>query len=188
LRAEQVSYVVAPYEADAQMRYLESEGIVDGIITEDSDLLVFGARCVLFKFDTAGHVVVIRREDFGLLHTKTASFIGWNDNHFREMAIMSGCDYLDSIQGIGVITAAKLMRKYKSVEKVLQSIRMEGNKKIPKDYLAAFRMAELAFKHQRVYDPRTQRLAYLTEPSDGTLDEKQEAYVGRLDSLNRCVA
>jgi exonuclease-1 len=37
---------VAPYEADAQLYYLEREGYVDGIITEDSDLLVFGCKQV----------------------------------------------------------------------------------------------------------------------------------------------
>lgn len=41
-----VDYIVAPYEADAQMYHLERLGIVDGIITEDSDLLVFGAKKV----------------------------------------------------------------------------------------------------------------------------------------------
>ncbi len=46
LKAENVQYVVAPYEADAQLAYLEKEGIVDGIITEDSDLMVFGCKSV----------------------------------------------------------------------------------------------------------------------------------------------
>lgn len=36
--------MVAPYEADAQLCFLEREGYVDGIITEDSDLLVFGCK------------------------------------------------------------------------------------------------------------------------------------------------
>lgn len=40
--------MVAPYEADAQLCFLEREGYVDGIITEDSDLLVFGCRQVRF--------------------------------------------------------------------------------------------------------------------------------------------
>lgn len=44
MRAENVDYVVAPYEADAQLCFLEREGYVDGIITEDSDLLVFGCK------------------------------------------------------------------------------------------------------------------------------------------------
>ena len=48
LRAEDVEYIVAPYEADAQLCMLEREGMVDGIITEDSDLLVFGCKQVSF--------------------------------------------------------------------------------------------------------------------------------------------
>jgi 5'-3' exonuclease len=32
--------------------------------------------------------------------------------------ILAGCDYLDSIPGIGIKTAHKLLRKHKSVEKV----------------------------------------------------------------------
>ena len=33
-----VDYVVAPYEADAQLAYLERAGLVEAMITEDSDL------------------------------------------------------------------------------------------------------------------------------------------------------
>ena len=40
---------MAPYEADAQLAYLSISGIVDLVITEDSDILVFGARKVRKK-------------------------------------------------------------------------------------------------------------------------------------------
>lgn len=46
LEVSQIDFVVAPYEADAQLAYLEMHGIVDGIVTEDSDLLVFGCKRV----------------------------------------------------------------------------------------------------------------------------------------------
>ncbi|KAJ1568086.1 Rad2 nuclease, partial [Cladochytrium tenue] len=38
LRALQVEFVVAPYEADAQLAALERAGRVDAVLTEDSDL------------------------------------------------------------------------------------------------------------------------------------------------------
>jgi exonuclease-1 len=51
LRDEDVKFVVSPYEADAQLAYLSMSGKVDGVISEDSDLLVFGAKKVrLFPF------------------------------------------------------------------------------------------------------------------------------------------
>lgn len=37
---------MAPFEADAQLAYLNMAGYADYVITEDSDLLVFGAKKV----------------------------------------------------------------------------------------------------------------------------------------------
>ena len=43
--------IIAPYEADAQLAFLVKSGIVDMIITEDSDLTLFGCDKVLFKLE-----------------------------------------------------------------------------------------------------------------------------------------
>jgi exonuclease 1 len=49
-----VQFIVAPYEADSQLTYMFNEGLIDFVITEDSDLLVFGATKVFFKMDPHG--------------------------------------------------------------------------------------------------------------------------------------
>ena len=41
-----VDCIVAPYEADAQLTYLHKAGIVQAVITEDSDLVAFGCKRV----------------------------------------------------------------------------------------------------------------------------------------------
>lgn len=46
LKAVGVRFVVAPYEADAQLAYLSMRGIVDIVITEDGDTIPFGCRKV----------------------------------------------------------------------------------------------------------------------------------------------
>ena len=46
LQAANVEYIVAPYEADAQMAYLAIKGKVDAVLTEDSDLLPYGCPVV----------------------------------------------------------------------------------------------------------------------------------------------
>ena len=107
---------MAPYEADPQLAYLERNNFVDGIITEDSDLLVFGCRNVLFKLDGDGNCVHVARAEFS--RCKEYDFSGWTDKEFRQMAILSGCDYVESIVGLGLKTAYRLMRKYKTAEKV----------------------------------------------------------------------
>lgn len=38
--------VVAPYEADAQLAFLNKSDIAQAVITEDSDLLAFGCKKV----------------------------------------------------------------------------------------------------------------------------------------------
>jgi exonuclease-1 len=41
-----VRYLVAPYEADAQLAYLSMKGAVDVVISEDSDTIPYGCRRV----------------------------------------------------------------------------------------------------------------------------------------------
>lgn len=71
------------------------------------------------------------------------------------------------------------MRKYKTVEKVLQYIRLESNMKIPAGYLDAFRIAQLPFLYQRVFDPRSRTVVHLNPLEDCIeWDESRDAYVG----------
>ena len=50
LRARGIEYIVAPYEADAQMALLAAEGLVHAVITEDSDLVPHACPRVSVKF------------------------------------------------------------------------------------------------------------------------------------------
>ncbi|KXN86523.1 Exodeoxyribonuclease 1 [Leucoagaricus sp. SymC.cos] len=183
LRVENVQYVVAPYEADAQLAYLERIGLVSAILTEDSDLLVFDCKNVLFKLDhIASTVCHISRSDFGSVRSTASdstsiSLHGWNDTQFRAMAILSGCDYLPSIPGIGLKTANNLLRKWKNAEAVVRAVMLEGKKNVPNGYMKQFNLAEKCFRFQRVYDPLKCKLVHLTE-IEGEWDDEVDAYVG----------
>lgn len=161
LKRAKVQYVVAPYEADAQLAYLERKGIIDGILSEDSDLLVFGAKRLLTKLDQHGDCVEINRADF--TSCRDISLLGWTDADFRRMAILSGCDYLPNIPKMGLKTAYRYVRKYKSVDKVLRMLQFEGHFSVPADYLENFNRAELTFLHHRVFCPVAQKLVMITD-------------------------
>ena len=47
LRRRKVDFMVAPYEADAQLAFLSVQGVVDLVISEDSDAIVYGCRRVV---------------------------------------------------------------------------------------------------------------------------------------------
>ncbi|KAF6764089.1 exodeoxyribonuclease 1 [Ephemerocybe angulata] len=180
LKAESVKYIVAPYEADPQLAFLELKGHVDAILTEDSDLLVFGCKNVLFKLDTTAHTVVaISRADFGSINNSCSdiSLVGWTDAKFRAMAILSGCDYLPSIPGIGLKTSCNLLRKWKTPEQVIKAVMLEGKKAVPVDYAKNFARAEKCFLHQRVWCPDEEKLVHMT-PVDGEWTEEFDEYCG----------
>ncbi|KAF7591155.1 Rad2 nuclease [Aspergillus hancockii] len=176
LKKMDVQYVVAPYEADAQLVYLERQGIIHGIISEDSDLLVFGAKRLLSKLDQHGDCIEISRADFTAC--REVSLIGWTDADFRRMCILSGCDYLPNIARLGLKTAYRCIRKYKNVEKALRMLQFEGPYHVPADYLDNFKQAELTFLYQRVFCPQAGRLVTLTPPEDD-VNLEELAFIGR---------
>lgn len=169
-----ISYVVAPYEADAQLVYLERQGLVDGILSDDSDLLVFGAKRLLTKLDQYGNCIEINRRDF--CACREISLTGWTDAEFRRMAIMSGCDYLNGLPGVGLKTAYRLMRKSKTPERVVRMLQFDG-KRVSENYLTQFYQAELTFLHQWVFCPTKKELVHLTD-LDGTRTAAEMPFIG----------
>lgn len=79
--------IVAPYEADAQLAYLQKEGIVDLVITEDSDLLVFGCQRVLFKMDESGKGKLIETQDLG--KANNVLIVGFFQFHFVDLLCLN---------------------------------------------------------------------------------------------------
>ncbi|XP_019677089.3 exonuclease 1 isoform X3 [Felis catus] len=63
-RSQGVDCLVAPYEADAQLAYLNKAGIVQAIITEDSDLLAFGCKKVIKKIGHYLKMNIMVPEDY----------------------------------------------------------------------------------------------------------------------------
>lgn len=175
LKRLNIQYIVAPYEADAQLAYLEAKGIINGILSEDSDLLVFGAKRLLTKLDQHGDCVEINRADFA--SCREISLVGWTDAEFRGMAILSGCDYLPSINKMGLKTAYRYVRKYRTAEKVLRMLQFEGQHTVPAGYLEKYRRAELTFLHHRVFCPIAKKLVFLNELEPGMKGEDLP-YVG----------
>jgi exonuclease 1 len=111
LRQENIEFIVAPYEADAQLAFLSRTGVVDCVISEDADLLIFGCAQVMFKMDDNGKGKLIRmarlKECRSPLNLHNFSF-----KMFRQMCILSGCDYLEPLKGIRVKKAYDAIEKY----------------------------------------------------------------------------
>ena len=154
-----VEFIVAPYEADAQLAYLNKIGFVDFIISEDSDLLAFGCRRVFFKMDNYGNGEEIDQADFH--NCAEMNLKNWNQNMFLYMCIISGCDYLPNINGIGIKAAHRLVNDYRSYHQILQILRQQKRESFPDCYQEMFEKAILTFRFQKVYCPTQNRIVNL---------------------------
>jgi len=154
-KREGVRVTVAPYEADAQLAYLSIHAHVDFVISEDSDLLPYGCARVLYKLDKSGfgQMIEARRlplvDDIALVH--------FTPDQFLDMCILTGCDYLPSLPGMGVKRAHGFVQRYRTTAVLMRALRVELGDAVPDDYERRFYRARMTFKHQTVFCIEAQR-------------------------------
>ena len=134
LRGRGVEFLVSPYEADAQLAFLSLSGLVDVVLTEDSDALVYGCRRVIFKFDKGGHGQEIRRGSLGA--NQTLSFLNWTDDQFKLMCCVSGCDYAPKIRSVGLVTAHRLVARHRTLQAVVEALHAAKYEGVDDVYIA----------------------------------------------------
>ncbi|KAL2822726.1 hypothetical protein BDW59DRAFT_149387 [Aspergillus cavernicola] len=103
-------YITAPMEAEAQCAELVSLGLVDGIITDDSDVFLFGGtRVYKNMFNQSKYVECYLTTDlekeYALHRRKLISF-----------AHLLGSDYTEGIPGIGPVTALEILTEFPALE------------------------------------------------------------------------
>ncbi|XP_049489813.1 exonuclease 1 [Panthera uncia] len=178
-RSQGVDCLVAPYEADAQLAYLNKAGIVQAIITEDSDLLAFGCKKVILKMDQFGNGLEIDQARLGMCRQLGDVF---TEEKFRYMCILSGCDYLSSLRGIGLAKACKVLRLANNpdIVKVIKKIGhyLKMNITVPEDYIKGFIRANNTFLYQLVFDPIKRKLIPLNAYEDD-IDPETLSYAGQ---------
>ncbi|XP_050430671.1 exonuclease 1 [Adelges cooleyi] len=189
-----VDCIVAPYEADPQLAYLNTSGIAEIVITEDSDLLLFGCKKVLFKMDQNGGGLLIEQERLHLAMNMRPDL--FTMEKFRYMCILSGCDYLPSISGVGLNKARQFITRISEpdIYKALNKLGSFVNAKIPPEYRDQFMNADRMFLYQPVYDPLSRKIKPLNEIPEShieqvltcklTKDEAFELAIGNVDPIS----
>jgi len=114
---------------------------------------------MLYKLDKQGYADEVSLENIG--QCTEIELSGFTLERFRQMCILSGCDYLDAVSGFGLKTCHKYFSKYKTSDRVIQAIRAEFPARVPDSFDKDFAKAELTFLHQRVYDHRAQECVHL---------------------------
>ncbi|XP_039031401.1 exonuclease 1-like [Hibiscus syriacus] len=178
LKSEKVEFVVAPYEADAQLAYLATleveKGGVAAVITEDSDLIAYGCPAITFKMDHYGNgEELVLPKVFDSLTSKP-SFRNFDKELFTGMCVLAGCDFLPSVPGIGIVKAHSFATKYRNLDRVLSVLKIEKGSQMPEDYPKSFKEAVAVFQHARIYDAEIKELKHLKSLTEQLLQHLDE--------------
>ncbi|XP_024046227.1 DNA repair protein UVH3 isoform X2 [Citrus clementina] len=99
-------YIIAPMEAEAQCAYMELANLVDGVVTDDSDVFLFGARSVYKNiFDDRKYVETYFMQDI-------EKDLGLTREKLIRMALLLGSDYTEGISGIGIVNAIEVVNAF----------------------------------------------------------------------------
>lgn len=93
-------------EAEAQCAELVSLGLVDGIITDDSDVFLFGGHRV-FK-----HMFNQSKTVECFLSSDLTRELGLDRDTLVRLAYLLGSDYVDGLPGIGPVVAMELLKEF----------------------------------------------------------------------------
>lgn len=114
-----VQCIQGPGEAEAYCAFLNKHGLVDGVISQDSDCFAYGALRVYRNFSVStqgtqaaagGAVDIYDMQDI-------CASMDFGQHKVIVMALLCGCDYCpDGVGGIGKDGVLKLFKKYNESE------------------------------------------------------------------------
>ncbi|KAA8916616.1 hypothetical protein TRICI_001242 [Trichomonascus ciferrii] len=128
-----VPYIEAPGEAEAQCAHLANAGKVYAAGSEDMDTLTFGTPILLRHLTAADQKKLPVTE----IHLEKAMLaMDLTKEQFVDLCILLGCDYCDPIRGVGPVTAYKMIKEHKCLEKIIESINSKpgGKIQVPEDW------------------------------------------------------
>ncbi|KAK6050353.1 putative flap structure-specific endonuclease [Cooperia oncophora] len=119
LRLMGVPVVEAPCEAEAQCAALVKANKVFATATEDMDSLTFGSN-LLLRHMTFSEAKKMPIKEFSL--SRVLEGFDMPMEQFVDLCILLGCDYCESIRGIGPKKAFELIKTYGDIESILENI------------------------------------------------------------------
>ncbi|TEY82453.1 hypothetical protein BOTCAL_0029g00420 [Botryotinia calthae] len=108
LRLFGIPYITAPMEAEAQCAELVRLGLVDGIVTDDSDIFLFGGTRVYKNLFNSNKLVEC------YLSSDLEKELSLSRDQLISIAHLLGSDYTEGIPGIGPVTAVEILSEFPS--------------------------------------------------------------------------
>ncbi|KAK6527148.1 DNA repair protein rad2 [Arthrobotrys megalospora] len=112
-----IPYITAPMEAEAQCAELVHLGLVDGIVTDDSDIFLFGGtRVYKNMFNQAKYVECYLASDL-------ENEYSLDRKKMIRLAHLLGSDYTEGLVGVGPVTALEVLADFGGGDDALHEFR-----------------------------------------------------------------
>ncbi|OIW24062.1 PIN domain-like protein, partial [Coniochaeta ligniaria NRRL 30616] len=106
LRLFGIPYITAPMEAEAQCAELVSLGLVDGIVTDDSDTFLFGGTRVYKNMFNGNKLVEC------YISADLEKDLSLSRHELISLALLLGSDYTEGLPGVGPVTAVEILSEF----------------------------------------------------------------------------
>lgn len=159
-----IPYVDAPCEAEAQCAEMVKSGLCYGSGSEDMDSLTLGVPLLIRHLNYSESrglpILEIRLE-------KVLEGLGFDMDQFIDLCILLGCDYCDSIRGIGPVRAMQLIQKHKTIEAVLETLDREKYK-VPENF--PYPEIRELFRHPEVTESKDLDIKWTAPDEEGLIE------------------
>jgi flap endonuclease-1 len=144
LRLIGIPVINAEQEADSQCALLSKKGKVDAIASEDMDLLTFGTETLIRNING--------KKAIEIKLSKILNECNINYDQFIDLCILMGCDYCPTIEGIGMHTAFKLIKKHDNIENIINDDLIRKKIYISDEFKSKYMIAREYFKNPPIND------------------------------------
>jgi 5'-3' exonuclease len=104
-------FYTAKQEAESLCSFLCLRGEVDAVVTEDSDVLAYGAPCWISGIEHDGSCLVV---ESGTLRRSTEL----SASEWLDFCIMCGTDYNHGVEKFGPVSSFRAIREHRTIEAV----------------------------------------------------------------------
>lgn len=183
-------YIVAPFEADAQLAWLYKHDYIDIVLTCDSDLIVYGVPRIIFikPFKTGLEWYEHKKID------EKQKPLWINEIQMEKLwlfGFLIGCDYFKGVPGIGIKKAFEIVTTIKytmdgtkidwdttfgNVYTVIeQMVNRKVREKLDAEALkVAYKKVHHVFMHQPIFTADTYELRWLND--DAIPEERKDEF------------
>ena len=115
-----IPYIVAEEEADSLCAELVKKGLVDGVLTEDMDIMTFGATKIYRNLTS------YKKDNIMILMEDILQALNITYEQFVELCILFGCDYCEGVKDISPENIYKYYIKNKNIKDTHTLMKTDG--------------------------------------------------------------